>query len=163
MALTACDVYLRLDAILKQQYQDGERRQRDEATLWGGTGGDVKRAVSYAQDIVRQPETHEIALDYIRKTISDIEKQRLDYCQNEADVDGYGNGTFKEILRAAKSIEANCLRQRNASLTSDERLPEVKMTKEKRTFTPGLSGKTSALLTLTVFALVILILTQRRF
>ena len=162
MKMTPSDIYERLEAILEQQYQDGERRQRDEAAIWGGCGGDVKRAVSYAQDILHKPAPNETALAYIQAAISDIEKQRLYYRDVEADEDGYGNGTFREILQAARSIEAQCLPPPGSTSSPDEEQTDFDVESQEHKSKGSLSTKASALLSLVVFALVVFILAQRR-
>lgn len=104
MTRTAHDVETDLREILDEQYADGERRQNQEGSVWGGTGGDVKRAVMYARDAIREPQADETAMDYRAAMTAAIEAERAHYREIEDDKDGYGNGTFVEILRAAGAI-----------------------------------------------------------
>ena len=96
-----------LQRILDRQYADGEERQSRNGDTWGGPGGDVKRAVSYAGDAMRDPSPEETPLAYLQNLIAGIEEQRGNYKYIESDRDGYGSGTFNEILRDANSLLAS--------------------------------------------------------
>ena len=94
----------KLQQILDEQYADGDRRQIDEGSTWGGSGGGVKRAASYASDAMRDPKPDESPVEYLESIIEGIEAQYLYYKDIEGDRDGYGKGTFVEIVRNAKSL-----------------------------------------------------------
>lgn len=94
-----------LENILAEQYRDGEERQERDGSTWGGPGADVKRAVAYAGDAIRNPEPEESAADYLAAMIAGIEIELDRYKEIEEDRDHYGRGTFNEILRDARSIK----------------------------------------------------------
>lgn len=96
----------KLQQIIDEQYADGDRRQNDEGSIWGGSGGDVKRAASYAGDAIRDPKLDETPVEYLQSMIEGIERQYCHYKDVEGDRDGYGKGTFVEIVRNAKSLLA---------------------------------------------------------
>lgn len=100
------EIRQKLQQILDDQYADGDRRQNDEGSIWGGSGGDVKRAASYASDAMRDPKPDETPVEYLQSVIEGIEAQYLYYKSIEGDKDGYGKGTFTEIVRDAKSLLA---------------------------------------------------------
>lgn len=104
MPLTTQQIKEKLEAILAKQYADGEERQNRESSVWGGTGGDVKRAVAYASDAIQTPYTDETPTQFLERMISAIEVEQVRYKGIEDDQDGYGRATFNEILRDAKAL-----------------------------------------------------------
>ena len=102
--MTALEIKAALEKILAKQYADGEERQERDGSTWGGPGGDVKRAVAYAGDALRDPNPGESASDYLAAMIAGIEAEWERYKSIEQDRDNYGGATFNEILRTAKYI-----------------------------------------------------------
>lgn len=100
----------KLQQILDRQYADGEARQNREGSIWGGSGGDVKRAVAYASDAIRDPLSQETAQQYLQALIVNIEKEQSRYREIEEDKEGYGKATFIEILRDSQALLARLSR-----------------------------------------------------
>lgn len=93
-----------LQHILDKQYADGEERQNREGSIWGGCGADVKRAVAYATDAMRDPLPDETTEQYLESLIARLQTEQARYKDIEEDKDGYGSGTFVEILRDAQAL-----------------------------------------------------------
>ncbi|MBE1298536.1 MAG: hypothetical protein GJ680_01320 [Alteromonadaceae bacterium] len=160
--MTALEIHARIEAILAEQYQDGERRQKEEAALWGGCGGDVKRAVFYAQDAVRKPRRDEQAGEYVQAIITGIESQTACYREIEHDPDGYGSGTFKEILASLRAIEAIYYPEQTTAFTQQIAPKDSEFTEDKQKVNSGLSNRASTFISIAIFVIVVFILAQRR-